>query len=227
MDDVGEIGLFQGGLGEALYARVKAEITSLRLPPGTQVQEAALGERFGVSRTPAREVLQRLQRDGLVERAGRFWRVIRLPEHEVRELCEVREALECMAVQLAAQRDPELPAVLAPLVDAQDAALERRDYDLSGEIDTLFHLRIAERAGNGELMRHLGRLHDRIALVRGMEQRRPHWRRRLIAEHWRIVNALERGNADIAVAEMRYHIRSVILLRPAGWQAVPDQGEAA
>jgi DNA-binding GntR family transcriptional regulator len=204
-----------------LYAAVKAEITSLRLPPGTQVQEVALGLRFGTSRTPVREALQRLLQDGLVERFGRFYRVIRMTEDEVRELCELREALECMAVGLAVRRDPDCTGELKALIARQQAALERGDVDVCNELDGVFHLRIGAAAGNGALMRQLETLHDRACLVRGMEHRRPHWAERVVQEHARIVDAMARGDAEIAVAEMRYHIRSVIALRPFNWTAQP------
>ncbi|MXP62470.1 GntR family transcriptional regulator [Roseomonas sp. M0104] len=200
--------------GPDLYAGMKAEITSLRFPPGTQLQEVALGQRFGVSRTPVREALQRLLRDGLVERFGRFYRVIRLTETEVRELCELREALECMAVELAVVRQPGCTGRLSALIAAQEAALGREDFDAFNDLDGEFHLRIGQAAGNTALLRQVETLRDKACLVRGMEQRRPHWTGRVIAEHRRIVNAMERRDAAIAAAEMRYHIRSVIALRP-------------
>ncbi|WP_431285684.1 GntR family transcriptional regulator [Humitalea sp. 24SJ18S-53] len=196
------------------YGTLKAEITSLRLSPGTQLQEVALGQRLGMSRTPVREALQRLLGDGLVERFGRFWRVILLTETEIRELCELREALECMAVTLAVTRDPACPAALEALTEAQVAAVARGDWDTFNMLDGAFHLRIAEAAGNTALLRQLETLHHRVCLVRGMEQRRPHWSERVPTEHRRIVDAMRRGDAEIAAAEMRYHIRSVLALRP-------------
>jgi DNA-binding GntR family transcriptional regulator len=202
------------GLGQDLHARIRAEIVSLRLAPGTQLQEVVLGQRFGTSRTPVREALQRLLRDGLVERHGRFYRVILLGREEVRELCELREALECMAVALAVQRDAETPLALSALVAAQEQAAARRDLDAFNELDGAFHLRIAEGAGNRQLCRQIEALHDRVALVRGMEHRRPLWEDRVIAEHRRILDAMQRHDGEIAAAEMRFHIRSVITPRP-------------
>lgn len=202
-------------LVEDLHARMKAEIVTLRLEPGLQLQEVALGQRFGVSRTPVREVLQRLQREGLVERFGRFYRVVRLTEDEVRELCELREALECMATSLAVRRRPACVADLAALVDAQERALSGREEEAVNRLDGEFHMCIAAAAGNEALRGQIAMLNDRAGLIRGMEGGRPLWTSRLIAEHRRIVDAMERGDAEIAAAEMRYHIRSVVALRPA------------
>jgi DNA-binding GntR family transcriptional regulator len=201
-------------LGGELHARLKAEIVSLRWPPGTQLQEVTLGQRFGVSRTPVREVLQRLLRDGLVERFGRFWRVIRMTEEEVREFCELREALECMAIGLAVSRDPAAPADLDRLIGLQRAALAGDDLDAFNALDGEFHRRIARGARNTALLRQIETMHDKACLVRGMEGQRPHWPERVLAEHGRILSALQRGDAAIATAEMRYHIRSVVALRP-------------
>lgn len=211
--------------GGDLHGRLKAEIVSLRWPPGTQLQEGTLGQHFGVSRTPVREVLQRLLRDGLVERFGRFWRVIRMTEEEVREFCELREALECMAVTLALPRDTEAPGALQRLIEAQRAALQAGDFDAFNTLDGAFHLRIAQGARNTALLRQIETMHDKACLVRGMEGQRPHWPERVLAEHGRIVDALQRGDATIAAAEMRYHIRSVIALRPA--RPVPSGPGAA
>jgi DNA-binding GntR family transcriptional regulator len=207
------------GLTTALYARVKAEITALRLPPGAALQEAALGLRFSVSRTPVREVLQHLLRDGLVERHGRFYRVIQLTAPEVQALCEVREALECMALGLAFERDPGMRDDLQHLIAGQDAALGRDDFDLFSALYGQFHLRIAEGACNASLLQHFVMLQDKVALVRGMEQQRPFWRTRAVQDHNRIVDALARNTAEIAVGELRYHIRSVAGLRAAAWAA--------
>jgi DNA-binding GntR family transcriptional regulator len=208
-------GLIQAPRGMDLYAALKAEVTSLRLPPGTQLQEVALGKRFGVSRTPVRECLQRLLGDGLVERFGRFYRVVRLTREEVRDLCELREALECMSVMLAVAREPDCVSALEAIVEAQQASLARGDFDALNSLDGEFHLRIGRAAGNAALLRQLETMNDRACLVRGMEQRRPHWTCRVIAEHRRILDAMKRGDAAIAAAEMRYHIRSVIAQRPA------------
>lgn len=199
--------------GQDPYSALKAEITSLRLLPGTQLQEVALGQRFGVSRTPVREALHRLLRDGLVERVGRFYRVLSLTETGMREICELREALECMAVSLAVMRDPACTKELDTLIEAQREAGLRGDWDGFNQHDGAFHLRIARGAGNTALLHQLETLHDRACLVRGMEQRRPHWAERVPEEHRRIVDAMQRGNAEIASAEMRDHIRSVMALR--------------
>ena len=197
-----------------LYAAMKAEIVSLRLAPGTQLQEVALGQRFGVSRTPVREALQGLLHDGRVERFGRFYRVIRMTEAEIRDFCELREALECMAVGLAVAREPDCTTVLERLIAEQETAFAQGDLDAFHALDGAFHLRIGQGAGNAALLRQMEMLHDKATLVRAMEGSRPHWAGRVVAEHCRILDAMRRREADIAAAEMRYHIRSVIMLRP-------------
>ena len=209
-----------------LYAAMKAEIVSLRLAPGTQLQEVALGQRFGVSRTPVREALQGLLHDGLVERFGRFYRVIRMTEAEIRDFCELREALECMAVGLAVAREPGCTTVLERLIAEQETAFAQGDLDAFHALDGAFHLRIGQGAGNAALLRQMEMLHDKATLVRAMEGSRPHWAGRVVAEHCRILDAMRRREADIAAAEMRYHIRSVIMLRPRQTQPPPPEDGA-
>ncbi len=120
-----------------------------------------------------------------------------------------------------------MPDALRRLIAGQEAALAREDIDLFSELDGLFHLRIAEGARNVGLMQHMAMLHDKVALVRGMEQQRPHWRARVITEHSRIVDALARNAAEIAVGELRYHIRSVVGLREAAWATQTILGPSA
>jgi DNA-binding GntR family transcriptional regulator len=209
----------EAGLARGLYQRLKAEITSLRLVPGQMLHETELAARHGVSRTPVREALQQLLRDRLLERAGRFYQVIHLGPREVRELCELREALECKAVELAVARAPGLAPSLYALLARQEAALQAGEADRANALDSAFHQHISEAAGNAALARQLATLQDHLCLLRGMEQHSPQWSRRVIADHRHIVEAIERADAAIAVAEMRHHIRG--LLRP--WNAETDQ----
>ncbi|CAM5303650.1 DNA-binding GntR family transcriptional regulator [Aquamicrobium terrae] len=196
-------------LGSTVYERLKADILSLSFKPKTALQEIELGERYGVSRTPVREALRHLLDEGLVQRDGRFYRVTELTPTDIRDIYEVREALETTAVRFCIERaDDEAMAKLSAIVDEQADALARDDTPAFAALDGMFHLTIAAAAQNAFLLRQLVSTHDKVRLVRGREAVKPGWVERAIVEHRRILSALHRRDVAVADAEMRYHINS-------------------
>lgn len=85
------------------YERLRAEIVDGTAPPGTPLIEAVIATRLGISRTPVREALRRLEQDGLVERTGRVVAVRSCSPEEILEIYAVRIALEGLAARLAAE----------------------------------------------------------------------------------------------------------------------------
>ncbi|KMY85120.1 hypothetical protein BUMB_02437 [Candidatus Paraburkholderia calva] len=92
----------------------------------------------------------------------------------------------------------------------QTDALEANDLQRFSISDTAFHLTLAEGAGNGLLLQQLTVIHDKIRLTRGREYTVPNWIKYSIDEHSRVLSALTRRDATIGIAEMTYHIRSVV-----------------
>ncbi len=91
-------------LAEAVYRVLREAITDGSLPPGERLREIPLARRFGVSTTPVREALRRLEREGLVEINPRRGAVVpRFEPADIAQLYEAREVLECRAVRRAAE----------------------------------------------------------------------------------------------------------------------------
>ena len=202
-----------GSLANAVYGRMKADILSLTLLPTTSLQEIELAQRYGVSRTPCREALRQLMDEGFVERRGRFYQVRELSPHDIRDLYELREALETKAVRLWTERaDESSMAQLSCLVEDQAGALAKGDLMRFAALDSAFHVAIAAAAQNAFLMQQLSAVHEKIRLARGREYGAPGWLDRVIDEHRRILHALKRRDAAIGEAEMRYHLNSVVRL---------------
>ena len=110
--------------GQDAYARIRAAIRDGTLPPGLRLTETDLASRFGVSRTPVRQAIARLEAEGLLTHEPRRGLAVTRPDHaQVIELYVMREILEGAAARLAAQHATETElAALEELVAAEPAA---------------------------------------------------------------------------------------------------------
>ena len=191
-----------------VYGALKTGILLHDLEPGSTLQEGAVAETFGVSRTPAREALRTLVAEGLVVRQGRFYQVKRFSAAEAKRLYEVREAMECFACRLATERasDSELRELRT--------GLERHHASVSAMSDGatsdgfVFHMRIAELSKNDLLYQTLHGIHDKVIVISRLldrEHRGIYFD--ALDDHFRIMDAMLRRNALIAEEEMRQHIR--------------------
>lgn len=145
----------RASLTEEAYARIKAEILDNRMPPGFQALEPELAVRLGMSRTPVREALIRLQKEGLVEVVPRRgMRVMPLSPADMREIYEVLTCVESEAAALVAARKPT-DADLAPLSAAtadMEVALAVDDLDAWAEADQCYHVALLNLCENRRLV---------------------------------------------------------------------------
>jgi len=216
LDDVDGLTLVPPEAGAAssqAYVQLKQDVLSFRFGPGMPLQEADLAQRYGGSRTPTREALRRLVQEGLIVRRGRNYIVRVFTPAEVRDLYEVREGIEKMATRLTIERasDEEL-AVLDRQIAAQEQHAAGGDAAGFNLLDTRFHLCVARLTRNTFLFRQMALLHDQVMLVRKLELSRQQGMFNAINDHHRIVGAMKRRDIEVAEAEMRYHVRSVIAL---------------
>ena len=190
-----------------VYDSLRDAIWEGRIGRGERVREEEIARSLGVSRTPVREALQRLQRRGLlVTGSGRGLIVAELSKREVIELYAMREILEGSAARFAAQRAmrPEIDILYRlqrDLAEAPDDALKLV------KLNRRFHQAIYDAAHNQYLTQTLDTLHDSMALLHSTTFRAPNRRRESDEEHRRIVSAIEQHDADDAEAIAREHIR--------------------
>ena len=173
--------------------------------PGDRLVESDLAERFGVSRTPIREALQRLETQSLLERVGRSLIVASLDHNQLAELYVVRTELEGLAARLAARHaTPEEVKVLGDMVD-EDAALLGDPTALS-RANRRFHKQIHLASHNRFLVQQLDLVHRTMALLAvtslAAEGRGEH----ALAEHRTIVDAIAAGDGDAAYDALKSHI---------------------
>jgi DNA-binding GntR family transcriptional regulator len=197
-------------------AAIRARIMSGEIPIGAQLRQADLAATLGVSRTPIREALRQLQAGGLIEVVPRRGAVVRVPAPwEVREAYEVRAELEGLACERAVRRIT--PEELDELRRTNEVlrANERPAREQPGaavspttSANDRFHTLIHQIAGNDRLARTIHDIND--AFPRNVSalvlQDNPRHRADNLAEHERIVAALESEDPELARREMRDHV---------------------
>lgn len=195
------------------YERLRREILHGELRPNERLIEEELAERFAISRTPVRELLQRLGSEGLVVRVRRGWRVREHTPEEIAEIYEVRAALESLAARLAAERgsDEEIERIRAIHADEESAEPRTARQHLV-EVNDDFHQAILEAAHNrrlDELARQSREyfFNHRIALLYSDDEAEAS-----VEGHEAIVRALIARDGDAAATAMERHIRQALEL---------------
>jgi GntR family transcriptional regulator, rspAB operon transcriptional repressor len=198
-------------LERRVYERLRDEIVSGLLRPGDQLVEARLASELGVSKTPVREALIRLQRDGLVSiEPYRGARVLEPSADDIREILELRELLEChIASQLATERPPEALAALEATVTRGRAALEAGEQAAVAEALTEFSDIFADAAENSRLAEVLQGLRSVMLLIGSASTLAEGRNRRSLDEHARILAAIRRGDPGAAAAATSKHLQSL------------------
>ncbi|MCI3277310.1 GntR family transcriptional regulator [Streptomyces cylindrosporus] len=195
-----------GAVRERVLANLRQEIIAGRLRPGDRLVERDLAERFGVSRVPVREAIRALVAEGFVHfETPRRTVVRRLTPNDVRELFELREALEVYAAGLAASNaTPQDLAEIQELLDRAADATEAADAELITDINSRLHDRIVAMAGNSLLTAALEPVAGRL---RWMTRRNEEWPQ-LLLEHRELYEAIASGDPDRARAHALAHVRT-------------------
>lgn len=194
-----------GGICRAL----RRAIIERALDPGDRLPEDALGERFGVSRTIARQALGQLAAEGLVSLRRNRIAVVASPSwEEARDIFDVRLGLERLAVtRLAGRLTPGQHAALLAHIEREEGA-QGGPEAASIRLATEFHLLLAEMTGSPVLIRYIGEIGYRCALTLSLYSR-PHSSECAVNEHREIVAALIAGDATRATALMDHHLDAV------------------
>jgi DNA-binding GntR family transcriptional regulator len=195
-----------GAIRERVLAGLRQEIISGTLRPGDRLVERELADRFGVSRVPVREAVRALVTEGFVHfETPRRALVRRLTLDDVRELFELREALEVYAAGLAAARaTPEDLAETEKLLASAAAATEAGDAEAITDINSRLHDRIMAMAGNGLLTEALEPVAGRLRWMTRRNEEWPH----LLVEHRELYEAIASGDPERARAQALVHVRT-------------------
>lgn len=220
-------------LVDKLASQLHARVLSGELPSGTRLRQKALAEEFGVSRTPVREALRKLQAGGLVELQPNRGAVVRgLSPREIRDAYEVRAALEALAAGLAAERvnreqlrrleraQGEFRAALKGTITRRRGGREvaERDVRRWASANDEFHQTIHEASGNAVLAGTLAQLAQNFPrdLSRLVVSESTAMLEANVREHEAILEALAGHDATAAYERMRHHVTragSLVTLR--------------
>ncbi|GGL91931.1 GntR family transcriptional regulator [Pseudooceanicola nanhaiensis] len=194
------------------YSLILEAIDTGLYKPGDRLVESELAERFGVSRTPIREALQRLETQSLLARDGRSLIVASLDHNQLAELYVVRSELEALAARLAARHATEEEVrVLTDMVEADRAHLG--DPGALSRANRRFHKQIHLASHNRFLVQQLDLVHRSMALLattslaaRGRDEV-------ALAEHGAIVDAIRDRDEGRAGEMLRKHISQAFVTR--------------
>lgn len=177
--------------------------------PGQRLKEVEISRELGISRAPVREAIQNLANEGVVELVTHKGAIVaEFDADEVRQLYEVREALEVMAAGLAARRaSARQLEKLRELLDTTTAAIEG-GASASYPRDLDFHTRILEMARNPKLEEAASEVQAQVQLARSRSGSTPGRASVAYQEHEAVFEALQEKNSEKAERAMRKHIRN-------------------
>ena len=200
---------------DEVYAQLKRDVAEFKLVPGDRFTENEISERLGVSRTPVRQALFRLQQEGYVEvmfRSG--WRVLPFDFDKFEQLYDLRMVLETTAAHRLCEDglphrrvDQEL---LEELMAIWLVPVAQRSGDMLqvSQWDEAFHCALVAAAGNTEMARVHRDVTDRIRIIRRLDFTKQARIDATYDEHAKILKAIQRKRGDQAAMLLRAHIET-------------------
>ena len=195
-------------LREMVYEELKMQILKGSIIPGTRMMEVELAEEMGVSRTPIREAIRKLEKEGLVTiepRRGAYASMI--STEDMVEILEVRQDLEGLAAYFAADRmTKNQMEELKQVSNSYNAAVKEGNMEAMIKHDTRFHHIIVESCRNKILVQMIEQLQELVLRVRYIYYDNFKRAENMPEEHEAIVAAIAEGDADKARAAADIHI---------------------
>lgn len=203
---------FHRSRADEVYDQLKRDVSEFKLVPGDRFTETEISERLGVSRTPVRQALFRMQHEGFVEvlfRSG--WRVLPFDFNQFEELYDLRMVLETTAAHRLCEGMQKVnPALLDDLAAIWLISPEQRSSDTMqvAQWDEAFHCALVAAAGNAEMARVHRDVTERIRVIRRLDFTKQPRIDATYEEHAKILKAIQRKRGDQAALLLRAHIQA-------------------
>ena len=194
-------------LADQVFDRLENDIIQGVYPKGEILTELKLVEQLGVSRTPSREALRRLEQERLIEDTGKGSRVLGITEDDLLDIMTIRERVEGVAAYYATKNmTPEGLAELTHIVDLQEFYFSKGDAEHLRQVDDQFHDAICTFSKRNVIMDTLIPLHRKTRRYRRLSME--DWSRTTNTkrEHYEIYQAMASGNAELAEELTARHI---------------------
>jgi DNA-binding GntR family transcriptional regulator len=195
-----------------VYDRLRGMIISLQLPPGSSLSRAALAGQFGVSSTPVRDALMRLDEEGLVEVFPQYATVVsRIDVHRAQQAHFLRQALELEIVRLLALRpDAALDAELNAAIARQQQFAKAGDFEKFMTADNEFHARLYEAADKQDIWSLVRSRSGHIDRLRRLHLPSPGKAQDILRHHKLIARAIAEGSPEAAQQHLRAHLSGTL-----------------
>lgn len=196
-------------LADQVFDHLERDILSGKYQRGEILTELKLSAELGVSRTPVREALRRLEQEHIIEETAKGSMVIGISEDDLRDIFDIRERLEGTAAYLAAmRRNDEQLAALREALELQEFYYKKSDAEQIKQMDNRFHELIYRLSGSMTFYDTLIPLHKKVQKYRRASVENHSRAEASVAEHRRVFEAIEAQDAAAAELHMTTHIHN-------------------
>lgn len=198
-------------LADQVFERLESEILGGRYQPGELLTELRLTEDLGVSRTPVREALRRLEQERLIELSTRGIVVLGVTERDIEDIFTVRVRVEGLAAARAAEaRGGDYLPEMREAIELQEYYVGRHDADHIKYMDNRFHELVYDASGSTVLRDVLLPLHKKTQKYRKASVQNESRAERSLAEHRAVYEAIAAGDAAAAETAMTTHVQNAM-----------------
>ena len=195
-------------LRDVVFNTLRNAILTGELSPGERLMEIKLADKLGVSRTPIREAIRKLELEGLVVNTPRKGaEVANISAEDLRDVLEVRRSLEVLAISLACDKmTDETLELLYENIDAFKHSIDAKATSDIASVDVTFHDIIYKATGNNRLIQILNNISEQMYRYRFEYIKNKESWHRLVEEHMNIYEAIKNRDKDLAVKSILLHI---------------------
>ena len=193
------------------YGAIKEAILTFHFPPGESLVEAALAAQLNTSKTPVRDALTQLVREGFIEKIPfKGYYVTQISRQKMIELFDIRSVLEGLVTRHAVEKmNAEQKAQVEALVEAHTQAAAQKDNALASQINRQFHELLIKTGGSERIITMLTNLDEHLQRYRVLSNISAGRLEKSALEHAEIMEAIRGGDAAAAEAAARKHLLSV------------------